>query len=978
MRSTCKTLLATLALCTSFAAAQQRYNAVTQLNWVPTTGHGAPAAACDDTNAGQPYTDVDSQIYYVCGASAHGWVRVSGSQSPIQFTGPWSSVVTYTAEPIAEAAFYNNAWYVSLQNGNINQNPATATSYWALLFNAGGSPGMTGLVGDVTTPPNSSGSTTATLPNVNSSVGTCGDATHVGQVTLNAKGQTTGCTPVSIASASTTWPTAKDLVISNGTDSPDGLTPVNGNCVVGSAGSWVAGSCTSGVSAQIKYLSVAGCPQDSDGTAGGGTDGTACVNALYAGATATNPIVAWQDHNVTLISGNGLQCPVEGGCFLAGNGWGLSTVSITNCSVTANVATFTIASATLTVNQPIQLTGLGTCAALNQAVVRVLSSGLTSTQFEANVTPATIASGAEAGCDPGTPNGACGVTVLGTGFYLAANSGDIISNGVTPSAGNCENVAGAVPSRIGAGFGISNVFFNGNGPNQTNYCFGADFENANNIFIDNVLFYNLHKYAVKLGNVTQVDIDHLHVYATDVGPAAAINTDGIHVDGPASDIVIANSYFRTGDDAIALNAAEGYCGPILRVSITGSFVDEARSALRAYNQGVVCGNGLTPNVDSVTIDGYSGTVYDSMANLGFQLTGTLPATLNDLKWSNSVIDTQGRGAIGVQNNVGSLDLEDVTLKNVGNCVFCSGTTAGQTMATVKLHDLSLVGTALTSNAPTLLGNYSCACSITVTDLLMDGFSITNDPGGSWAASDPFNGSGNSGSITNLYASHFDMRLLNPTFGNVTNPNGNIGPNSWAINPAGGPWTFNAYGGGAGFDFVPHNTGGSAFNRFYGTDGNVLMCMDTNNYWMQVGGANTSRGCDSNYTAEPVFVSPGTINWNRKPGINGPSFGGSVGNCTWFHVLNSNAYTDAIHQQCQASGAGGPSDAQVIHSNGVIQDTYLQVTVFTVGTLPAASSLPAGTQVFVSDSVAYTPGVCAGGGSDYMIAVTDGSSVWSCH
>lgn len=41
-----------------------------------------------------------------------------------------------------------------------------------------------------------------------------------------------------------TWPTSADIVISNSTSTPAGLAPVNGDCVVGSAGAWVAGSCS--------------------------------------------------------------------------------------------------------------------------------------------------------------------------------------------------------------------------------------------------------------------------------------------------------------------------------------------------------------------------------------------------------------------------------------------------------------------------------------------------------------------------------------------------------------------------------------------------------------------------------------------------------------------------------------------------------------------------------------------------------------
>jgi hypothetical protein len=56
---------------------------------------------------------------------------------------------------------------------------------------------------------------------------------------------------------------------------------------------------------------------------------------------------------------------------------------------------------------------------------------------------------------------------------------------------------------------------------------------------------------------------------------------------------------------------------------------------------------------------------------------------------------------------------------------------------------------------------------------------------------------------------------------------------------------------------------------------------------------------------------------------------------------------------------------------------LATTVYTVASLPSASTLQPGTQVVISDASTFTPGTCTGGGSDYMIAVTSGTA-WSCH
>lgn len=44
-----------------------------------------------------------------------------------------------------------------------------------------------------------------------------------------------------------TWPPASNIVISNGTNSPAGLAPVNGDCIVGSGGAWVATTCPGGL-----------------------------------------------------------------------------------------------------------------------------------------------------------------------------------------------------------------------------------------------------------------------------------------------------------------------------------------------------------------------------------------------------------------------------------------------------------------------------------------------------------------------------------------------------------------------------------------------------------------------------------------------------------------------------------------------------------------------------------------------------------
>jgi hypothetical protein len=71
---------------------------------------------------------------------------------------------------------------------------------------------------------------------------------NVGQITVTG-GTVGGATPnatLTISGSGVTWPAANDLVVSNTTNTPAGLVPINGDCVIGSGGVWTAGSCAGG------------------------------------------------------------------------------------------------------------------------------------------------------------------------------------------------------------------------------------------------------------------------------------------------------------------------------------------------------------------------------------------------------------------------------------------------------------------------------------------------------------------------------------------------------------------------------------------------------------------------------------------------------------------------------------------------------------------------------------------------------------
>jgi hypothetical protein len=418
-----------------------------------------------------------------------------------------------------------------------------------------------------------------------------------------------------------------------------------------------------------------------------------------------------------------------------------------------------------------------------------------------------------------------------------------------------------------------------------------------------VTLYNIARFATTLDNVGQVVVAGSKFIAP---VTAGVNTDGIHVDGPSEDVSISDDYFNTRDDAIALNAIEGYCGPITRVQITNSSAYNAREMLRAYNQGVNCGNGLNPLVSQVSVSNYNGSATLAIAALGFASTGT-QIGITDFKWANSTVEmvTSGGGAaFDVTNNLGRIDLDGMTFKGV-SCLFCSDTDA-ETISLLKLHNVSLVGTSYFSGFPNVLGVLAGGGGLTATDIIVDGLGYFNDPSGTMTANCPFCGSG---SVTNLYASNIDMALISSfADSHATNINGQAGGWRYSgdnyIRNSGQTVDYEQNG----IDFWPLRTSGGGYSGFRDNSSNhyCFFCTDNNNDYVTIGGLCSTSSCGT-VNGEPVFIGSGAVNFNRRLGNNGPIYG-NVGNITVYHSPSGTASLDLLHFAIQAYGAGGPSDA----------------------------------------------------------------------
>lgn len=127
------------------------------------------------------------------------------------------------------------------------------------------------------------------------------------------------------------------------------------------------------------------------------------------------------------------------------------------------------------------------------------------------------------------------------------------------------------------------------------------------------------------------------------------------------------------------------------------------------------------------------------------------------------------------------------------------------------------------------------------------------------------------------------------------------------------------------------------------------------------------------------LGTGIAQTNNNEALFGFTYAGGAGSTANYATVG--LYGDADILNVFGTGdvsIGSTTDPGVaLGVNGAIKSTSIKTSTYTVSTLPAATSLAAGTQVVVTDATSFTPGTCTGGGSDYMIAVTNGTA-WSCH
>jgi hypothetical protein len=337
--------------------------------------------------------------------------------------------------------------------------------------------------------------------------------------------------------------------------------------------------------------------------------------------------------------------------------------------------------------------------------------------------------------------------IQGTGFFQkAGTNNDVIHNGI-PSAMDPMDPQTVAPAR-GSNVVFKDFVINGNRGNGTDgnsttgnprgsltaWYMGINVANMNNVYVDGVYFYNTSSFNFRCSNCGHVTVTRSHFEAvlpneSIIPNQTAGQTDGVHIDGPADDISISDSYFHTGDDSVALNAPEGYCGPITRVSVTNSTFHQSISGGRIYSAGAICPSGAVPTVDNVTFKNYSGDVRGEALVIGAGMPHPLniPHSIDNVTWTDSIVIASS--GIWVDDTIGTLVLDNVKLRDLTWGAMLDAMFTDTTIDHLQISNVSLVRTP-TGNTP-LAGVFDgteYGGSAVINNLDINGFNIEDEGG----------------------------------------------------------------------------------------------------------------------------------------------------------------------------------------------------------------------------------------------------------
>ena len=359
-----------------------------------------------------------------------------------------------------------------------------------------------------------------------------------------------------------------------------------------------------------------------------------------------------------------------------------------------------------------------------------------------------------------------------SGFFLKSGANAHAIRNHVPMEGDANHAHAEPPPRSNFGISLRNFRINGNRgdgrsgnashglPYDTSgltMLFGISILHTTSIWLEDLILHDATTYAVCLSNCSAIVCRGLRVEA----PSNDRNTDGVHINGPASDVLISGCYFQTGDDALALNAPEGFGGAITRVSITDCIFDHAAAALRTY------GCALPPlsfPVSNVSLSACTGSLADSALRLGFVRTPPTP-TLQSFTVANCLF-TAAHWTV-VHESCGVLHFSGQTWDSPTLAGYFLWIAAPITLSSVTVTDCRIYRTARGGALASLLQGTDDARGANLHRLAIEGFSIENETGGAYPAV-PYLIDTTNLSIDELYLGSLDpaniTALVNPTHG----------------------------------------------------------------------------------------------------------------------------------------------------------------------------------------------------------------------
>lgn len=334
------------------------------------------------------------------------------------------------------------------------------------------------------------------------------------------------------------------------------------------------------------------------------------------------------------------------------------------------------------------------------------------------------------------------------GYFIASGSN---ADGIRNRSGANGYGTNTTPPTPSEQITLRNCRLNGNRGNGTtgnstsgnarqaangNWLNGIMIQSANKVRFLNNWISDAPSFAIWCNSCSDVIFDGNRL---DASPSFALNQDGIHVTGPSSQIRVSDNWCNTTDDCIAVNANEGYGGPVDGVAVTNSQCVGCLTGYRQMSNNGIGTDSTNKAVKNVTISNYAGTIASTGGIIGvaFRLGEVSSVSkavdiMQDVAISNVHFSSASSDAymIEINDNLGKLDVNGLTWDSPVGANAMVNFRSGSVVSSLSLRGVRISRTS-TGNAAAYLLNVPSGD--TVTNLHLDGVYVENQQGTSYSA-----------------------------------------------------------------------------------------------------------------------------------------------------------------------------------------------------------------------------------------------------